>query len=93
VNDFPNQKNSIVGKNTTRGVGKVNRSLDPITKPELLSETQCGISNLENPASGADFLDNRTLVVIRDLGLDALHYLRRAHIDSLSLRGSWHRKI
>ena len=82
VDDLADEEDAVVGEDPARGVGEVDGALDAVAKAELLREADRRVADGENPSPGADLLDDRTLVVVRYLSLNALHHLGGADIDA-----------
>ena len=86
VDDFTNQENSLIRKNSTGGVCEIDRAFDAIAKAELAGQQDRRVAD-GNPSAGlTDPANNRRVKMGGDLGGDAFHHLRSAHIDPRSFR-------
>ena len=96
MNDFANEKNTIIGKHLARGVGEINGALDAVAKAEFLSESQGRIADYQFAMKIAQALDDGRFVMLRHFRSDQLHHIRATNIDSGTFDGSfswlWHGK-
>ena len=93
VNDLPNQEETGIRENLTRGIGQINGTLHAVAKPELLCQPDCRASRLKNGSSATETFDQRTMVMVFHLLLHPLHNLRCAEVDLGGGGGGAHRCV
>src|SRR5207253_1007138 len=83
MNDFADNKQATVLENFPGGVGQIDRPLDPVAKAEFLREADSRVTNANDSASAANFVDNVTAIMLLDLFLHRGHNVGRTQVDFL----------
>ena len=88
MNDFADNKQATVLENFPGGVRQIDRPLDPVAKAEFLREADSRVTNANDSASAANFVDNVTAIMLLDLFLHRGHNVGRTQVDFLARRRS-----
>src|SRR5207244_13299799 len=88
VNDLADDEEPAVFENFARGVSEVDRALNPVTKAELLGETDNGVANFNDPAGATHFVDDVAAIMLLNLLLHRRHHVRRTQVDLFARRRS-----
>src|SRR5947208_10707745 len=81
MNDLADNKQATVLENFPGGVGQIDRPLDPVAKAEFLREADSRVTNANDSASAANFVDNVTAIMLLDLFLYRGHHVGRTQVD------------
>src|SRR5438094_3593683 len=88
VNDLADNEESTFFENLARGVSKIDRALDAVTKTELFCQSHGRVADFNNPAGATDFIDNVAAIMLLDLFLHRGHHVRRTQVDLFARRRS-----
>src|SRR6266850_8312434 len=88
VNDLADNEEPALFENFARGVSKIDRALDPVTKAELLGEANGGVADCNDPSGAMHFVDDIAAIMLLDLFLHRGHHVRRTQVYFLARRRS-----
>ena len=84
VNDLADNKEPAILKNFARGIGEIDRALDPVAEAKLFREAHGCIAHRNDSTRATHLIDDVAPVMRLHLFLDRSHHVRGAQIDFLA---------
>src|SRR4051812_4711086 len=86
MNYFADDKKTAIIENFPRRIGQIDGAFDSVTKAELLSQANRGLTNRHDPARASNLVHDVAPIMRFDLLLHGRHDIGRTQVDLFSGR-------